>query len=142
VSCNVRNGLSNYSVGSSKRNRSLGPNVSENAVRLFDLGQYLPEWGGCAFVLGSYVVIYVNNAALQGLQRPVFALWIGLFRQLAAPFLLFPLLAFSFGWGLTGIWWGILVVNWSAAAVSILYTRYVMQSLGVTSAEGTHAGSG
>ena len=94
-----------------------------------------------AFVLGSYVVLYVNNAALQGLQRPLFALWIGLLRQLAAPFLLFPLLAFSFGWGLTGIWWGILVVNWSAAVVSILYTRYVMQSLGVTSAEGTHAGS-
>jgi Na+-driven multidrug efflux pump len=94
-----------------------------------------------AFVLGSYVVLYVNNAALQGLQRPVFALWIGLLRQLAAPLLLFPLLAVSFGWGLTGIWWGILVVNWSAAVVSILYTRYVMQSLGVTSTEGTRAGS-
>ena len=85
-----------------------------------------------AFALGSYVVLYVNNAALQGLQKPVFALWIGLFRQLAAPLILFPLLAFTIGWGLTGIWWGILIVNWSAAFTSILYTRHVLRTLGVT----------
>lgn len=84
-----------------------------------------------AFALGSYVVLYVNNAALQGLQKPVFALWIGLFRQLAIPLLLFPLLAFTLGWGLTGIWWGILIVNWSAAVISIIYTRYIMRALGV-----------
>jgi putative MATE family efflux protein len=82
-----------------------------------------------AFVLGAYVVLYVNNAALQGLQRPAFALWIGLFRQLAAPLLAFPLLAVYFGWGLMGIWGGILLVTWCAAVISIIYTRHVLSVL-------------
>jgi putative MATE family efflux protein len=83
-----------------------------------------------AFVLGAYVVLYVNNAALQGLQKPAFALWLGLFRQLAAPLAAFPLLAFHLGWGLPGIWWGIFLVTWLAAGISILYTRRVLHLMG------------
>jgi putative MATE family efflux protein len=83
-----------------------------------------------AFVLGAYVVLYVNNAALQGLQKPAFALWIGLFRQLAGPLVAFPLLAVSLGWQLSGIWWGIFSVTWLAAGISILYTRHILAGIG------------
>ncbi|MRR08030.1 MAG: MATE family efflux transporter, partial [Deltaproteobacteria bacterium] len=61
------------------------------------------------------------------LQKPAFALWIGLFRQILAPVPVFWLLALALGWGLPGIWWGVFFVTWSAAGVSILYTRRVLR---------------
>ena len=35
-----------------------------------------------AFILPSYVFLYVNVNALQGLKRPALAVWIGLARQI------------------------------------------------------------
>ncbi|GLI39847.1 MATE family efflux transporter [Geobacter hydrogenophilus] len=80
-----------------------------------------------ALLLGAYVILYMNNSALQGLQRPAFALWIGLFRQIIAPVPIFWLLALVLGWGPPGIWWGFFLVTWSAAIVSVLYTRRVLR---------------
>uniref|UniRef100_A0A831UC00 MATE family efflux transporter n=1 Tax=Geobacter metallireducens TaxID=28232 RepID=A0A831UC00_GEOME len=80
-----------------------------------------------SLVLGAYVILYVNNSALQGLQKPAFALWIGLFRQILLPVPVFWLLALVLGWGLPGVWWGVFFVTWGAAGVSILYTRRVLQ---------------
>jgi len=68
-----------------------------------------------AWTLGSYVVLHQTVFMLQGLKRPLFGLWIGLYRQAAAPALVFPLLAFHLGSGLHGVWLGIALVNWSAA---------------------------
>jgi len=82
-----------------------------------------------ALVLGAYVILYVNNSALQGLQRPAFTLWIGLFRQILTPVPVIWLLAFVLDWGLAGIWWGFFVVTWGAAAVSLIYTRRVVRTL-------------
>ncbi len=80
-----------------------------------------------ALLLGAYVILYMNNSALQGLQRPAFALWIGLFRQIIAPVPVFWLLALVLDWGPSGIWWGFFLVTWSAAMVSVLYTRRVLR---------------
>lgn len=80
-----------------------------------------------AFVLYAYVVLSVNMAALQGIRKPMFALWIGLGRQIAGPAALFWLLTQLLGFGLTGIWWGIFGINWSAAAVAWVYARRQMK---------------
>ncbi|MGE3309799.1 MAG: MATE family efflux transporter [Limisphaerales bacterium] len=74
-----------------------------------------------AWTLGSYVLLYQTVFMLQGLKRPVFGLWIGLYRQIVAPAIVFPLLAFAAGFGLQGIWWGIAFVNWSGALVAAGY---------------------
>ena len=76
-----------------------------------------------AFILYAYVVLSVDVAALQGIRKPMFALWIGLWRQIVAPAAVFWLLTRLLGVGLTGIWWGIFGFNWSAAAVAWLYAR-------------------
>ena len=61
------------------------------------------------------VLICSSVFLLQGLKKPIYGLWVGLYRQIVAPCLVFWLLAFHWDWGLPGIWWGIFAVTWSAA---------------------------
>lgn len=68
-----------------------------------------------AITLPSYVILFQTVFMLQGLKKPVYGLWVGLYRQIVAPCLMFWLLAFQLGWELKGIWWGIFLVTWSAA---------------------------
>jgi putative MATE family efflux protein len=79
-----------------------------------------------ALIFGAYVILYINVFALQGMKKPMFAIWIGLVRQIIAPIPVFFLLAYRLDWGIRGIWWGIFLVTWSAAVVSILYVRYIV----------------
>ncbi|MBU5611723.1 MATE family efflux transporter [Geomonas azotofigens] len=74
-----------------------------------------------AFVFTAYVILYTSVSVLQGLKRPVFPLVIGLVRQIVLPIPVFYLLSDLLGWGLTGIWCGILLVTWGAACVILLY---------------------
>ncbi len=85
-----------------------------------------------AFTLGAYVILYQTVFMLQGLKRPLFALWIGIARQALAPLVAFPLLAFVAGLGLHGIWIGIAAVNWAAAAVAWFYGRRMLRTLNPT----------
>jgi Na+-driven multidrug efflux pump len=82
-----------------------------------------------AFVFPAYVILYINSFALQGLQRPRFAMLLGLFRQLLAPVPVFWLLAVILEWGVSGVWWGILLINWLATVLSLLYVRRTMGEL-------------
>jgi len=82
-----------------------------------------------AFVFPAYVLLYICVSALQGIKRPGFALWIGLYRQIAAPVLLFHVLTTVLGWGIMGIWWGIFMVTWSAAAFVVGYVLWILQKL-------------
>jgi putative MATE family efflux protein len=82
-----------------------------------------------AFVFPAYVILYLNSFALQGLQRPRFALLLGMFRQFLAPVPVFWLLSVWLGWGVSGVWWGILLINWLATALSLLYVRHTLAEL-------------
>lgn len=74
-----------------------------------------------AWVGFAYVILFVNTSALMGLKRPAFALWIGVYRQLAAPFVAFILVTEVWHLGLYGIWWSIFAITWSAAIIAMLY---------------------
>lgn len=76
-----------------------------------------------ALVLYAYVILFVHVAVLQGIKRPMYAIWIGLCRQIIAPVIVFYVLIHIFGVGLLGIWWGIFSVTWSAALFTIFYAR-------------------
>jgi putative MATE family efflux protein len=82
-----------------------------------------------AFVFPAYVLLYICISAMQGIKQPLFALWIGLYRQIAGPACVFHLLATVFGWGIIGIWWGIFTVTWSAALIVVVYVTWMLKKL-------------
>ena len=82
-----------------------------------------------AVTLCSYVILFQTVFMLQGMKRPMYAIWIGLYRQILAPCLVFYLLAFVLEWKLFGIWWGIFLVTWSAALVTWFYGRWTLNRI-------------
>ena len=76
-----------------------------------------------AITLCAYVFLFQTVYMLQGLKRPMYAVWIGIYRQIVAPCALFWLLAFKLDWKLDGIWWGVFFITWSAALVTIWFGR-------------------
>jgi putative MATE family efflux protein len=82
-----------------------------------------------AFVFYAYVILYVNVAALQGIKRPMYAIWIGLYRQIIAPVIIFYFLTQILDSGLMAIWWGIFSVTWSAALFTLFYARRILRNV-------------
>jgi Na+-driven multidrug efflux pump len=82
-----------------------------------------------ACTLPAYLILYICTFALQGMRRPLFAVLIGSYRQILAPVPVFWLLAVHAGFGIRGIWWGILVVTWSAALLALLYMKRTLAGL-------------
>ena len=84
-----------------------------------------------ALVLYAYVIMFVHVAALQGLKRPMYAIWLGVSRQIVFPPMVFYLLSEVLGWKLLGVWWGIFLVTWGAAIFTLFYARHILdQTIG------------
>ena len=92
-----------------------------------------------SITLCSYVILFQTVAMLQGVKRPAYAIWIGIYRQIVAPCLFFYLFAFVMAWNLDGIWWGIFTVTWSAALLTLWYGRRTLRNL-MESEEGDSVG--
>lgn len=78
-----------------------------------------------ALTTWSYLILFLNTSALQGLKKPMYAIYIGLFRQIVAPLIVFSLLTPFMG--IYGIWWGVFGINWIAAIITLIYVRYVLK---------------
>ena len=79
-----------------------------------------------AFVLYAYVIIFVSTSALQGMKRPLFAIWMGLSRQVIAPWVLFTLFTVTLGYGTISLWLTIAGIVWVAAVIAFWYARRVI----------------
>ncbi len=77
----------------------------------------------------SYIILFTATSILQGLQRPMFAIWLGLYRQLLAPMLLIPVLMQRNDPPELGIWWGAFVSSWSGALITLVYLGWVWRRL-------------
>ncbi len=82
-----------------------------------------------ALVLYAYVVLFVHVAALQGVKRPMFGVWVGLFRQILVPALVFTLMTRVLDAGLLGIWWGIFAITWTAALAAAYAGRIYLSRI-------------
>ena len=79
-----------------------------------------------SFISVAYALLSISVSALQGIKRPMFAVWIGLYRQILAPIVVFYFLVKIFNLGIDGIWWGIFGITWSAAIFTFIYARSVL----------------
>lgn len=79
-------------------------------------------------VFVTYVILNLCVSMLQGIKRPGFAIYIGIYRQVL-PFAVFYILGTTLRMGLDGVWWGIVLINWSAVLITIVYTKFVLSSI-------------
>ena len=70
----------------------------------------------------AYIFLNISVSTLQGIRKPMYAIFVGAYRQFLLPLPLFILLAEHMGMGIKGIWWGIFFANWSAAIFTFFYT--------------------
>jgi len=82
-------------------------------------------------IFNAYVILNVSISALQGMKKPMFAIWIGIYRQLIMPPLVFWLLTDVAGYGLVSIWWGIAGITWSAAIIALIFTLKKLKTLNI-----------
>lgn len=75
-----------------------------------------------AFMLFSFVVIFVHLAMLQGIAKPNFIFTISIFRQIIAPLLLLSLVSFL-GLGVLWVWLSIALIVTFSAFVTWRYSR-------------------
>lgn len=77
----------------------------------------------------AFVILFVITSTLQGLQRPMFAIWLGLYRQILAPVILIPRLMARMTPTELGIWWGALASIWSGALITLAYMAWTWRKL-------------
>ena len=74
------------------------------------------------WIMFAYSLFYICSSALQGLKRPRFTVLMAALRLLVLPPLVFPFFAYTLGFGLNGIWYGLVLNTWIAAVLSVGYT--------------------
>jgi putative MATE family efflux protein len=77
----------------------------------------------------AYIILNIGLSILQAIKKPHYALWIGLYRQIIMPFLLFNLFGVIFGWGLVGIWWSIVLTTSTGALACMLFVKVELGKL-------------
>ncbi len=70
----------------------------------------------------TYILMNISISLLQGLKRPGIAVYVGVYRQIVMPVIVFYLLGNILGMGVLGVWWGIVIINWTAAIFTVIYT--------------------
>jgi len=71
-----------------------------------------------AMILPAYAITFIANAVLQGLKKPMYSLYSNLVRQIIGQLALFYLVIDVLGFGINGVWFSVLVINWVMAAVN------------------------
>ncbi|MCE2524014.1 MAG: MATE family efflux transporter [Rhodobacteraceae bacterium] len=59
------------------------------------------------FMLPIYILLFAMNSLLQALKRPMFTLWIGIFRQGFGIAFFCAIFVLVFDWGTWGVWLGV-----------------------------------
>ena len=82
-----------------------------------------------AFIFQAYIILYVSVSCLQGMKKPLYAIWVGLYRQIAAPVMIFFGLVHLLGFGIVSVFWGIFGITWSAALFTLWYAKRTIDNI-------------
>lgn len=99
-------------------------------VRVFSNDARVIEYGGdylkiAALTLAAYPVLFSTVFMMQGLKRPAYGLYIGLYRQVLAPLVVIHVLFATLSAGIASVWFGVMIVNWSAAVFAFWWGNRV-----------------
>lgn len=102
-------------------------NLFTNDIQVIQIGkEYL---GIAVFFFFAYIFLNISVSTLQGIKKPLYAIFVGSYRQFLLPYPLFLLFAIYLDWGTKGIWWGIFIANWSAAIFTFFYAKRKIRKL-------------
>ncbi|MEO1089591.1 MAG: MATE family efflux transporter [Pseudomonadota bacterium] len=77
-----------------------------------------------AMIQIAYLVTMLGGSTLQGIGQPIWGLYVTIGRSLVAPLVVLTLVDTVLGLGLTGIFWSLVVINWTAALVMVMILRW------------------
>ncbi|MGM0379618.1 MAG: MATE family efflux transporter, partial [Bacillota bacterium] len=92
--------------------------LAEILVKLFNSNPAVIEAGSTylrieILTLPAYALINNVISSMQGIKKPNIAVYIGFYRQILMPLIVFNLLGNVLGLEVLGVWWGIVIINWS-----------------------------
>ena len=82
-----------------------------------------------AFISWGYIILHLVVSSLQGMKRPMFAVWIGLYRQIIGAFFIFFVVRGVLDLDITAIWWSIFFLVWSSAMVAVYYLKRTLTNV-------------
>lgn len=74
-----------------------------------------------ALMTWGYGIIFVTEAILRGLKKPIFPFIIGTIRQIILPLPVFYIVTSVLTFNIIGLWWSIFAIVWISALVSLYY---------------------
>ena len=84
-----------------------------------------------AFFTPVIAVLNISIALMQGLKKPLYTVFISLFKEVIASIVIIYFLSFYFNLQLKGIWSSILIVNYLSVIVFLLILNYNVKSIGL-----------
>ncbi|MCZ4279440.1 MATE family efflux transporter [Kiloniella laminariae] len=76
-------------------------------------------------MLPAYLMLFAMMSFLQGVKRPIWTVWIGIYRQVIASAGFAALFIHLLGWGTWGVWAAVFASVWSGLLLSGLIVQHV-----------------
>ena len=81
------------------------------------------------FILPIYMMLFAINSFLQALKRPIWTLWIGIYRQSFGVAFFSWVYVYLLDFGVIGVWFGIATSVLTGLLLSLLITSYIARQL-------------
>ncbi|MGB2068637.1 MAG: MATE family efflux transporter [Candidatus Puniceispirillaceae bacterium] len=81
------------------------------------------------FILPIYMMLFAINSFLQALKRPIWTLWIGIYRQSFGVAFFSWIYVYLLDFGVIGVWFGIATSVLTGLLLSLLITGHVARQL-------------
>ena len=81
------------------------------------------------FILPIYMMLFAINSFLQALKRPIWSLWIGIYRQSFGVAFFSWVYVYLLDFGVIGVWFGIATSVLTGLLLSLLITSHIARQL-------------
>ncbi|MDF1667584.1 MAG: MATE family efflux transporter, partial [Planctomycetota bacterium] len=108
--------------------------LKDLSLRIFTDDEAVVEIGNSYLLIAScliwfYSALFVTVSLLQGLKKPIYALWVGLSRQIVFPVLFFSIGTYVLELDVWNIWASIALITTLSTLVMVAIGRYHLNRL-------------